>query len=214
VTPTRVLVADDHAPTRRDIVATLRGDERFAVCAEAADAPSAVRMAIEHGPGLCLLDVRMPGSGISAAWEITARLPETRVVMLTVSVDDGDLFPALRAGASGYLLKDESTTGLGDALQRAVDAEATLSTALLHRVLDELRERHPRRRGLLAAPGREPLTSREWEVLDLLRRGAGTAEIARTLSVSNATVRSHIAGTLHKLGVADRAAAIAMFADR
>lgn len=212
--PARVLVADDHEPTRRDVVRMLGADARFDVCAEAADAPGAVGAAVAEVPDLCLLDVRMPGSGIAAAWEITARLPATRVVMLTISGEDGDLFPALRAGATGYLLKDEIGPGLGDELQRALDAEATLSVALLPRVLRELRDRHPRRRSLLAAAGGEPLTSREWEVLDLLRRGAGTAEIARTLCVSKATVRSHVAATLRKLGAADRAAAVAMFETR
>ncbi|HSL63620.1 MAG TPA: response regulator transcription factor, partial [Gaiellaceae bacterium] len=101
----RVLLADDHPPTREDIRRTLESDGRFEVCAVAADAAGAVDAATRERPDLCVLDIRMPGNGIAAAWEITARLPETKVVMLTVSRDDDDLLAALRAGASGYLLK-------------------------------------------------------------------------------------------------------------
>ena len=89
---TRVLIADDHAPTRGDLREVLEEDGRFEVCAEAADAPGAVDAAVRERPDLCILDIRMPGRGVAAAWEITARLPETKVVMLTVSAEDTDLF--------------------------------------------------------------------------------------------------------------------------
>jgi CheY-like chemotaxis protein len=102
----RVLIADDHTPTRDDVRQILSADERFEVCAEAANAPAAVAAALGTVPDICLLDIRMPGSGVLAAWEITSRLPSTQVVMLTVSEDEEDLFAALRSGASGYLLKD------------------------------------------------------------------------------------------------------------
>ena len=103
--PLRVLVADDHAPTRDDVCRALT-DGGFVVCAEAADAARAVQQALEMRPDICLLDVRMPGGGVAAAWEIAARLPMTKIVMLTVSEEDGDLFRALRAGAVSYLTKD------------------------------------------------------------------------------------------------------------
>ena len=98
----RVLVADDHPPTRADVVAALEQDERFSVIAQVPDAPSAVQTALHEQPDLCLLDIRMPGNGISAAREITSRLPGTKVVMLTISHDQDDLLNALRAARAGH----------------------------------------------------------------------------------------------------------------
>lgn len=201
-----VLVADDHAPTRADIVAILVEDDRFEVCAALADAPAAVAAAIDHQPDLCLLDINMPGSGIAATWEITSRLPETKVVMLTVSRDDSDLFAALRAGASGYLLKDTHPDRLGEALADVLAGEAAIPRSLVARVLQEFRDRGPRRRVLLGGPGEASLTSREWQVLELLRQDLQTSEIARRLYISQATVRSHVASILHKLRVSNREA--------
>lgn len=177
--------------------------------ATAEDAPGAVDAALRQQPDLALLDVNMPGSGLAAAWEITARLPTTRVVMLTVSRDDGHLFAALRAGAAGYLLKDAEVERLPDALRDVMAGEAALPATLVTRLVEEFRDRAPRRRSLLPGRDGEPrLTSREWEVLELLRRRMTTAQIARTLVVSPATVRSHVAAILRKLRVADRDAAV------
>jgi two-component system nitrate/nitrite response regulator NarL len=209
--PARVLIADDHAPTRDDLVRILDGDRRFAVCAVAADAAEAVGAARRERPDLCLLDVRMPGNGIAAAWEITACLPATRVVVLTVSRDDGDLFAALRAGARGYLLKDLPAERIPDALATVIEGEVAMPPALVARLAEQFRDSAPRRRGLLHMAAGVRLTSREWEVLELMRRGMTTAEIARRLFISQATVRSHIASTLAKLRVPDRRAAIRMF---
>jgi DNA-binding NarL/FixJ family response regulator len=153
----------------------------------------------------------MPGSGLAAAWEITARLPGTRVVMLTISRDDGHLFAALRAGAAGYLLKDTENERLPDALRDVMAGEAALPVTLVTRLVEEFRDRAPRRRALMPSREDEPrLTSREWEVLELMRRKMTTAQIARTLVVSPATVRSHVAAILRKLRVADRDAAVKM----
>lgn len=209
----RTVLADDHAPTRADLRLLLEEDPRFSVCAEAADAPGAVAAALRERPDLCLMDIVMPGNGIAATWEITARLPETKVVMLTVSREDRDLFPALRAGAAGYLPKDMDLGRLPDALADVVDGEAAMPRALLARVLDEFRDRDPRRRGVVAPSLDAPLTSREWQVLDLLRRGMQTAEIAERLNLSQATIRSHVAAVLRKLRVPDRGAAIRLFAE-
>jgi len=209
--PARVLIADDHAPTRDDLVRILDADARFAVCADAADAAEAVEAARRERPDLCLVDIRMPGNGIAAAWEITACLPATRVVMLTVSRDDGDLFAALRAGARGYLPKDLPADRITDALAIVIEGEVAMPPELVARLAEELRDSAPRRRGLLHTAAGVRLTSREWEVLELMRRGMTTAEIARRLFISQATVRSHIASTLAKLRVPDRRAAIRMF---
>jgi DNA-binding NarL/FixJ family response regulator len=209
----RVLLADDHAPMRSEIRETLEESGRFVVCAEVGDGVSAVRAAVEHAPDLCLLDIRMPGNGLAAAWEITARLPATRVVMLTVSRNDNDLFAALRAGASGYLLKDVDVDRLLEALDDVMQDEPAISKELVSRLVAEFRDRGARRRAVVApAPTDEPLTSREWQVLDLLRRDLTTAQIAGELVLSQATVRSHVAAILRKLRVPDRAAAIAMVA--
>jgi DNA-binding NarL/FixJ family response regulator len=204
----RVLIADDHAPTRAQVRELLDTEDDFAVCAEASDAPGAVVAAVREVPDLCLLDIRMPGSGIAAAWEITSRLPHSRVVMLTVSRDDGDLFAALRAGASGYLLKDVDPGRLAEELRAVLAGDTAMPRGLVTRLVSEFRDRSPRRRRIIAGPDAPALTSREWEILDLLRQGASTADIADRLTISRATVRSHVAGILRKLRVPDRDSAV------
>lgn len=210
--PLRILVADDHAPTRDDVQRVLDSDERFQVCAVAADAVAAVQSALAERPDVCLLDVRMPGSGLAAAWEIAGRLPQTRIVMLTVSEENADLFGALQAGARGYLLKSMSLQRLPDALYGVCRGEAAMPPQLVARVLERFHAREPRWRQLAddqPLPGR--LTSREWQVLELLARGQSTAEIARSLVISPSAVRVHIAASVRKLRVANRAAAVELF---
>jgi DNA-binding NarL/FixJ family response regulator len=204
VNEVRVLIADDHAPTRSDIREILEQDGRFHVCAEAADGPAAVAAAIETRPDVCLLDIRMPGSGVLAAWEITSRLPLTRVVMLTVSDDEDDLFQALRSGASGYLLKDLDPARLPEQLASAAKGEAPLAPAVAAHVVAALRGGEPRRRKVLGHVAGARLTSREWEVVELAREGHNTATIAERLGITPATVRSHQAGALRKLRASDR----------
>jgi two-component system, NarL family, nitrate/nitrite response regulator NarL len=209
--PARVLIADDHAQTRQQLERVLNSDRRFAVCGVAADAAAAVEAARRERPELCLLEVRIPGNGIAATWEITACLPAARVVILTGSRADGDLFAALRAGARGYLLKGLPADRLADQLSSVMCGEVAIAPALVARMAEEFRDRSPRRRGVLHTTAGSRLTSREWEVLELIRRGMTTAEVARWLFISQATVRSHIASTLHKLRVPDRQAAIRTF---
>jgi two-component system, NarL family, nitrate/nitrite response regulator NarL len=210
--PARVLVADDHAPTREDVRSAVEADPRFTVVAIAADAAQAVQAAVRERPDLALLDMRMPGSGAAAAWEITARLPGTRAVMLTVSRSDDDLFAALRAGVSGYLLKDMPFEDIGDELAGVLEGRVALPPELVGRLVEEFRDSAPRRRALLGQGAGVQLTSREWQVLDLLRQGLTTSDIARRLYVSPATVRSHVAAVLRKLRVPDRDSAIRLFA--
>ena len=211
----RVLIADDHGPTREDVRRALEEDERFRVCAVAADAAGAVRSAVREQPDVCLLDICMPGSGLAAAWEIGARLPRAKIVMLTVSEADTDLFAALRAGADGYLLKTMNLNRLPDALHGVSAGEAAIPRALVTRVLEQFHGREPRWRALVgreSAVGR--LTSREWEVLELLAHHRSTAEIADSLVISASAVRAHIASIVRKLQVADRTAAAKLFGRR
>jgi DNA-binding NarL/FixJ family response regulator len=199
----RVLVADDHPATRDDVCSAVENDPRFTICAEVADAAAAVEAAIREQPDICLLDIRMPGNGISATREITSRLPGTKVVMITVSIDDDDLFNALRAGAMGYLLKDMDPARLPHALSDVLAGRAAIPRTLVSRLVAEFRDHGPRRRPVVTETGYD-LTSREWEVLNLLREGSSTAQIAEKLFVSRATVRSHVAAVLRKLEVPDR----------
>ncbi|HVE67458.1 MAG TPA: response regulator transcription factor [Solirubrobacteraceae bacterium] len=211
MTAPSVVIADDHVPIRQGIRAALE-EGGFRVCAEVADGGAAVEAAVREQPDLCLLDVHMPRSGIWAAGEIVRLVPECAVVMLTVSRNDEDLFDALRAGASGYLLKDTDPARLPHALRGVLAGEAALPRSLVARVLEELREQGRHRRvPLLAARGIR-LTSREWEVLELMRDGLTTAQIADRLFISPVTVRRHISSVLAKLDVPDRQAALDLVA--
>jgi len=204
----RVLIADDHAPTRLGVRSALE-EADFDVCAEAATAPAAIEAALEERPDLALLDVHMPGNGIFAARHILAALPSTAVVMLTVSHDDTDLFEALLAGAKGYLLKDIDPQRLPHALRDVLDGEAALPRGLVAKLIAEFRHRDStgvRPHGALAT-----LTTREWDVLDLMRQGLTTAQIATHLFVSPVTIRTHVSAILHKLHVANRDAAVHIF---
>jgi DNA-binding NarL/FixJ family response regulator len=190
----------------------LEGNEDFVVCAVAADAVQAVQAAVRKRPDVCLLDIRMPGGGVAAAWEIAARLPQVKIVMLTVSDDDVDLFAALRAGADGYLLKTMNLKRLPDALAGVCSGEAAMQRTLVARVLDRFHGQEPRwRHSVGSEPVGRRLTSREWEVLDMLAQGRSTAEIAQRLVISTSVVRVHIASIVHKLEVADRVAVIQLF---
>jgi DNA-binding NarL/FixJ family response regulator len=199
----RVLVADDH-PALRASVRRVLEEHGFEVCAEAASAADSVAAAERERPDVCVLDVRMPGGGIAAAARIAAFLPETAIIMLTVSDSDDDLFAALRAGAQGYLLKDMDPARLPLALEGVLAGEAALPRALAARVLDEFRARRRRRRLLLRGGRGATLTDREWETLELLAGGLSTAEAAERLLVTPVTVRRHAASILKKLDVPDR----------
>lgn len=206
MTAARVLIADDHPPTRAGVRWALEHDGEFEVCAELSSATDAVEAARELRPDIALLDIHMPGGGIHAAAEITTALPDTAVVMLTVSRDDADLFAALRAGARGYLLKDIDPARLPIALRGVLSGEAALPRGLVAHLIDEFRTRDSvsgRRAGLLAT-----LTEREWEVLTLMQEGLPTTEMAARMFVTPVTVRTHVSAILRKLQVSDRAAAV------
>jgi DNA-binding NarL/FixJ family response regulator len=205
--PVKVLIADDHARTRALVRTALERGGEFVVCAEAATRDTAIQEAKATRPDVCLLDINMPGSGIAAASGITTALPGVAVVMLTVSRQDEDLFDALRAGATGYLLKGMDEDSLSRALRQVLNGETPLPPSLVTRLVEEFRDREDRR---IAVPGdvAARLTGREWDVLELMRTGASTEEIAGRLFISATTVRSHVSAVLRKLGVADRKAAV------
>jgi DNA-binding NarL/FixJ family response regulator len=204
-----VVIADDHAVVRAAIRGSLEA-AGFDVRGEACDADSAVALAEETRPDACMLDVDMPGGGIRAAEKIASRCPQTAILMLTGSRDDGDLFAALRAGAAGYLLKDTDPSRLPHAIRGVLSGEAAIPRDLVSRLVDEFRTGGARRRVPLAGRRGIELTSREWQVLDLMSDGASTAAMAERLGVSPVTVRRHVSTILRKLEVRDREAAVAL----
>lgn len=208
--PRRVVMADDHPQLRAHIRQALEAGG-FEVCAEAANGPQAVRLTEEHQPDVVLLDIHMPGGGIRAAAEISRLMPDVAIVMLTVSRDDSDLFDSLRAGASGYLLKDTDPARLPEALRGVLSGEAAIPRTLVARILDEFRE--PGRRRSARRSKASLLTSREWEVMGLLGEGLTTEDVAKRLFLSPTTVRVHISSVLRKLRVKDRQAAIELLKD-
>lgn len=186
----------------------------FDVIGDVGTARAAVEAAVREGPDVVLLDINMPGNGIAAAAEISAQMPEIAIVMLTVSRDDADLFDALRAGAQGYLLKDTDPVRLPHALRGVLAGEAALPRNLVARVIDEFRERGRRKKLTFTDRRGVELTSREWEVLDLMYQKLSTAEIAERLFVSQVTIRSHIAAILRKLRVESREEALKLMEER
>lgn len=201
----RVVIADDHTRTRGFIRETLE-EAGCTVCGEGSTADEAVALALEHRPDVALLDIHMPGSGIQAASAISRTTPEVAVVMLTRSAEEEDLFDALRAGASGYLLKDGDPAKLGDALRGVLAGEGALSPRLLARILDEFRAPNRRRLGR-SSRAADRLSAREWEVMQLLGQGLSTEEVAGRLFLSPTTVRVHVSSVLKKLRVKDRKSA-------
>jgi DNA-binding NarL/FixJ family response regulator len=209
--PVTVVVADDHAPTRAGVRVSLERDG-FLVVAEASTARAAVAAAREHRPHVCVLDIHMPGSGIAAAEEINREVPGTAVVMLTYSRESEDLFDALRAGARGFLIKDMDPDRLGPALRGVLSGEAALPRSLVSKVIEEFRGRAGRKVFMRQRRSAD-LTSREWEIMDLLRQGLSTEDVAGRLFVSPGTVRTHVSGVLKKLQVKSRSEALEMLRD-
>jgi len=201
----RVVMADDHTRLRAVIRQALE-QAGCSVVGEGATADDAIRLTVEHRPDVALLDIHMPGSGIHAAQEIARAVPDTAIVMLTQSADDDDLFDSLRAGASGYLLKDTDPARLGDALRGVLAGEGAMSPRLVSRIMDEFRAPTKRRLGR-KSPAAAKLSAREWEVMELLGQGLSTEDVAGRLFLSPTTVRVHVSAVLKKLRVHDRESA-------
>jgi DNA-binding NarL/FixJ family response regulator len=204
----RVLIADDHAPTLVGIRWALE-HAGMQVVAQETNGPDAVLAAVRTQPDVALLDVNMPGgSGIEAAAQIAREVPGTAVVMLSSVARDQDLFAALLAGARGFLLKDTDPDRLPFALEGVMKGEAALPRTLTTRLIDEFRLRESTHRPLTGPTGQR-LSEREQEVLQLMADGLPTRQLAERLGISGVTVRRHVSALVEKLGVADRAAAVA-----
>ena len=201
-----VLIADAQEANRSGVRFYLeRGG--LVVCAEADSALTALEAASRSMPDLCVIDVQLPGDGIFVAAEIAERLPATAIVMLTDSPDPAELFRALGAGARGYLPKSMDPARLSFALKGVLAGEAAIPRLLVARMVEELRGR--RRSPVLEERGIQ-LTTREWDILELLTEGSSTDEMAYALSISPVTVRRHVSRLLRKLQAPDRAAAVRM----
>lgn len=198
----RILLADDH-PLFRDGVASLLRSWGHDVVGQAGTADDAVRLAAGLTPDLVLMDVRMPGSGLAATRAITALGGPTRIVMLTVSEDEDDLFAAIKAGAQGYLLKNLESSQFRAMLEAAERGEAAITPATAIRILAEYRTGEPSDGRAAAAVG-EQLTDRELEVLRLVTAGLRNKEIAARLGVSENTAKFHLRNILEKLHAGSR----------
>jgi DNA-binding NarL/FixJ family response regulator len=204
-----VILGEDQPGIRAGVRGALES-QGVQIRAEAATADEAVAAAIRHEPAVCLLAVHLPGGGIAAAERIKSALPETKIVMLTGSDRDEDLFASLRAGADGYLLKTTSRVRLPEAIRGVLAGEAAIPRRLVARLVADYRSRGRRVLRLAHSATAVEITAREFEVIARLRDGESTAEIARDLRVSEVTVRRHISSVAHKLGTSSRQTALAM----
>ena len=197
--PIRLLVVDDHGIVRKGICALLAQVADMQVVGEASDGEVAVAQADALKPDVILMDLVMPKmDGVEAIRQILARQPETRIIALTSFVADDKVFPAIKAGARGYLLKDSEPEELIATIRRVHAGEASLHPSIAMKVLDELS--HPQKHPLTP----DPLTEREVEVLSLVAQGLDNHKIAKELNIGEATVRTHVGNILNKLQLANR----------
>jgi DNA-binding NarL/FixJ family response regulator len=197
--PIKLLVVDDHPVVRDGLSGMFARDPDFEVLGEAADGAEALELAESLAPDVILMDLRMPGmDGLAAITELAKRGSAARILVLTTYDTDSYVVPAIEAGATGYLLKDAPRDELLRAVRAAAAGESVLSPTVASRLVSRVR-----------TPGSAPLTQREIEVLELVAAGNTNRETAAGLFISEATVKSHLLNLYLKLGVNDRAAAVA-----
>jgi len=199
-----LVIVDDHPVVRDGLRGMFAGDPQFAVLGEAGTGREAIVVAEAVRPDVILMDLRMPEmNGVTAITTLRERGVTARVLVLTTYDTDSDVLPAIEAGATGYLLKDTPRDELFRAVRAAARGEAVLSPSVATRLMGQLR-----------SPAKEPLSQRELEVLRLIARGSTNREAAGQLFISEATVKSHLLHIYAKLGVNDRAAAVAAAFER
>jgi two-component system, NarL family, response regulator LiaR len=207
VTEIRVLIADDHAIVRQGLRTFLELQEDIDVVGDAADGEAALAGVQRHEPDVVLMDLVMPNlGGVEAIRRLRELRPETRVLVLTSFLDDEKLFPAVRAGAAGYLLKDIEPAELVRAIRTVADGEALLHPAVAARLMEEFSDTE-------RPVAEEALTAREREVLLAIARGLPNKQIALELGIAEKTVKTHVSSILSKLGLTDRTQA-ALYAVR
>jgi DNA-binding NarL/FixJ family response regulator len=205
----RVLVADDQAMVRAGFRMILDAEPDIEIVAEAGDGAEAVELASRYTTDVVIMDIRMPKlDGIEATRRLLDRTESTHVLMLTTFDLNEYVYEALRAGASGFLLKDAPPERLVEAIRVVASGEALLAPSITRRVIEEFARRPPRRDGLPAELG--DLTAREVEVLGLVARGRSNAEIAKELFLGETTVKTHVARILQKLRLRDRVQAVVL----
>jgi DNA-binding NarL/FixJ family response regulator len=204
----RVLIVDDHALFRRGLQMVLRQEDDIDVVGEAADGHAAVDKAQELMPDVVVMDVRMPGqSGIKATEQIRDNLPHAKILILTISDEEADLYDAIKAGASGYLLKEIPIDEVADAVRSVSGGQSRISPSMASKLLTEFAamSRRAEERQQLPAPR---LTDREMEVLTLVAQGMNNRDIAKELFISENTVKNHIRNILEKLHLHSRMEAV------
>jgi DNA-binding NarL/FixJ family response regulator len=194
-----LILVDDHPVVRNGLRGMFESAQGFTVLGEASNGVEAVELAADLDPDVVLMDLRMPGGGgLDAITELTRRGLRSKVLVLTTWDTDTDTLPAIEAGATGYLLKDAPQDELFNAVRQAAEGRTVLSPAVASRLVSAVR-----------TPAPSPLAARERQVLELVAKGTPNRDIARELFISEATVKTHLSHVFTKLGVTDRAAAVA-----
>lgn len=199
----RVLVVDDQTLFRTGLTSLLNEDERVEVVGQAVDGADAVKQAIKLKPDVVLMDIKMPNTdGIEATRQIVEQVPGIKVLILTTFETDSQVIQALKAGASGYVLKDSSAAGIVSSIVAVMSGERVMASAVANRVLEMLTG--------TATPKEfyDGLTNREVEILKLLANGMANKQIAYRLKISEKTVRNHVSNMYEKLGIYDRSQAV------
>jgi DNA-binding NarL/FixJ family response regulator len=204
----RVIIADDHALFRRGLEMVLESEPDIEVVAQANDGHEVVKLAVEHVPDLVLMDVRMPGrGGIDAAAAIKDQVPNSKILMLTISDEEEDLYDAIKAGASGYLLKEISIEEVAGAIRSVHAGQSLISPSMASKLLTEFAAmaRKDEEKQQMPTPR---LTDREMEVLTLVAQGLNNRDIAKELFISENTVKNHVRNILEKLHLHSRMEAV------